>query len=192
MHSSKTHPTSYVSDRNFWSRRWTKIVFTAACVLVIYGSFVGVGTAVPPISSVRSAPSHDGRQANSRISKFIPSSLSSVPHFATNDVFNSTLGFGAIILISLPSRTDRRDAMSLIAASQDIKITTVINGVKASDIADKAKPIGKGKEYLSGGEMGAWRSHIDAFKWIVDQRIETALILEDDVDWYVFLCCKCS
>jgi len=75
--------------------------------------------------------------------------------------------------------------MSLIAAMQDVTITKVIDGVKGSDIADKAKPIGKGKEYLSGGEMGAWRSHVDAFKWIVDQRIGTALILEDDVDWYV-------
>lgn len=96
---------------------------------------------------------------------------------------NSTLGFEAIILISLDSRTDRQDAISLITSSVDIKITKVVSAVKGEDISEKAMPGGSAKAILPKPYLGSWRSHMDAFKFIVDNRIQTALIIEDDVDW---------
>ena len=36
---------------------------------------------------------------------------------------------------------------------------------------------------MTSGQWGCWRSHANAWKKIIDEGIETALILEDDVDW---------
>ncbi|KAL3428414.1 glycosyltransferase family 25 protein [Phlyctema vagabunda] len=96
---------------------------------------------------------------------------------------NSTLGFGAIILISLPERTDRRDAVSLIASTSNITVTHTVAAVRGENILEKAKPYGKAIAELDDGHWGSWRSHLDALKYMVDNRIETALIVEDDVDW---------
>lgn len=105
------------------------------------------------------------------------------PRDASTYVYNSTLGFGATILISLKDRTDRRDAVSLICSLSDISITHTVDGVRGEDISNKSKPDGTAKQDLRPAEMGAWRSHMDTFKWIVDNKIETALVFEDDVDW---------
>ena len=31
--------------------------------------------------------------------------------------------------------------------------------------------------------LGSWRTHMTALKYVVDHGLETALLLEDDVDW---------
>jgi len=160
-------------DASFWFRRWARTLAAAFFVLLVLTSFYVLSLQAPTSPSGSSA-----------IHKLLPS-FSSTSRKATDDVFNATLGFGAILLISLPERTDRRDAVSLIASAQGVQITKLINAVKGSEVAAKAKPAGSGKQKLKDGEIGAWRSHIDAFKWIVDNGIETALILEDDIDWYV-------
>lgn len=98
---------------------------------------------------------------------------------------NSTLGFGATILISLPERSDRRDAVSLIASTTGISISHTVSAVRGEDIAAKARPYGKAVGTLDEPHWGSWRSHLDALKYVVDNNLETALILEDDVDWYV-------
>jgi len=36
---------------------------------------------------------------------------------------------------------------------------------------------------LRDEQWGCWRSHADVWKRVVDEKLETALILEDDVDW---------
>lgn len=95
---------------------------------------------------------------------------------------NSTLGFGEIILLNLPERTDRRDAVSLICSASGISITKIINAVKGDVVVDKAKPVGN--HLIDEKHLGSWRTHLDAFRYIVDNGIETALIFEDDVDWY--------
>lgn len=96
---------------------------------------------------------------------------------------NATLGFGAILLLSLPERTDRRDGVSLIAATSGVQISHVIEAVKGDQISEKAYP--PGRPELSMQYLGSWRTHMTALKYVVDHGLETALLLEDDVDWYV-------
>lgn len=98
---------------------------------------------------------------------------------------NTTLGFGAVVLLSLEERTDRQDAVSLISSFSGIDITHLIHSTRGETIAAKAKPFGNaripgkiGPQYL-----GSWRTHMNAFKYVIDNNLETALILEDDVDW---------
>jgi len=106
-----------------------------------------------------------------------------VESFVRTAVHNATLGFGATILISLESRTDRRDSLALIAAAQGIRITATINAVRGEEIAAKAKPDGKAQGTLDDVHWGSWRSHMNALKLVVETGVETALIIEDDVDW---------
>jgi len=106
-----------------------------------------------------------------------------VMSYVQSAVRNSTLGFGATVLISLKSRTDRRDSLALIGHAQGITITKTIDAVLGADIVDKAKPDGKAKDSLDQMHWGSWRSHMDALKYVVDSGVDTALILEDDVDW---------
>jgi len=106
-----------------------------------------------------------------------------MPEEIVRAVRNETLGFGAILLISLKYRTDRQDAVTLIGSSQGISITKLIPAVQGEEINEKALPWGEAKEKLPLPYLGSWRSHMDAFKYIVDNKIETALVLEDDIDW---------
>ncbi|KAK9466186.1 hypothetical protein V1512DRAFT_264063 [Lipomyces arxii] len=103
------------------------------------------------------------------------------------NVQNSTLGFGAILMLSLTSRTDRQDSISLISSLCDMQVTHMIPGVVTDEISPKAYPYGPAMKKLSQDEykpyLGSWRSHMNAFKYIIDNKIETALIIEDDVDW---------
>ncbi|KAF2465449.1 uncharacterized protein BDR25DRAFT_203383, partial [Lindgomyces ingoldianus] len=73
---------------------------------------------------------------------------------------NSTLNFQEILYISMPHRTDRQDALSLLAAVSGIKLT-LIPGV------------------------WCWRAHANAWRYIIDNDVQTALIVEDDIDWDV-------
>jgi GR25 family glycosyltransferase involved in LPS biosynthesis len=55
--------------------------------------------------------------------------------------------------------------------------------VIGADIHDKAKP--NEATNLRPEQLGCWRSHADVWRRVVDEEIETALILEDDADWDV-------
>ncbi|KAH0592834.1 hypothetical protein MHUMG1_09479 [Metarhizium humberi] len=95
---------------------------------------------------------------------------------------NETLGFEKIYYISLPHRTDRQDMMSLLAASTNIKLA-LQPGVNGSNINNKAKP--KGSESLRPEQLGCWRSHADIWQRIINEKVQTAIVLEDDADWDV-------
>ena len=137
------------------------------------------------------------------------------------DVSNSTLGvrlysshyrgprltkqqFQKIFVLGLPSRTDRRDSMSLAAAYSGLDIE-YIDGVTA--MSDKALPPGRAQRVekaMNERTIYAWRAHMNVLRrqavplcrhelgfatdWltcdrIVEDNITSALILEDDVDW---------
>ncbi|KAK9446906.1 uncharacterized protein V1518DRAFT_422941 [Limtongia smithiae] len=108
-----------------------------------------------------------------------------------NAATNETLGFAKIILLSLKTRTDRRDTIALMCSVTGIKVTTIIDAVETKDIAPKAYPSGAGLKKLLTDRfhpyVGSWRSHMDVLRYIVDNHIETALVLEDDIDWDVHL-----
>ncbi|KAH8601933.1 hypothetical protein B0O99DRAFT_681043 [Bisporella sp. PMI_857] len=101
------------------------------------------------------------------------------------NIRNDTLGFEKIFVLNLPSRTDRRDALSLAAAFSKIKLDW-INGVLGTEVAENALPPGE-RIGLSTGAKGSWRGHMNAIRTIVEQNLGSALILEDDTDWDVRL-----
>ncbi|EQL02361.1 glycosyltransferase family 25 protein [Ophiocordyceps sinensis CO18] len=102
------------------------------------------------------------------------------------EINNTTLGFEKIFVVGLPSRTDRRDGMALQAALSNLEIDFV-DGVKDSNVAEKAIPKAENVEHVRGPSLGSWRGHLNAIQHIVRQNLSSALILEDDVDWDVRL-----
>ncbi|KAI1816981.1 hypothetical protein GGS20DRAFT_575194 [Poronia punctata] len=104
----------------------------------------------------------------------------------TQDVYNTTLGFEKIFVVSLPSRTDRHDGMTLSAALSDIEFE-FIDGVDGASIPDSALPVTFAHERLSNPGLGAWRGHLNAIQEVVRRNLSSALIMEDDADWDVRL-----
>ncbi|KAK7753268.1 hypothetical protein SLS62_004787 [Diatrype stigma] len=101
-----------------------------------------------------------------------------------SDIYNSTFGFEKIFVVSLPSRTDRRDAITLSAALSGIEVE-FIDGLQGQDVPDKAIPSGPDQERMGDASIGSWRGHMNAIQEIVRRNLSSALILEDDVDWDV-------
>ena len=62
-------------------------------------------------------------------------------------VANSTLGFSKIFAVGLPERTDKRDALALIARLTGLNIEW-IDGVRGESIPDKAVPFGADRKEL--------------------------------------------
>ncbi|KAJ8131583.1 hypothetical protein O1611_g2048 [Lasiodiplodia mahajangana] len=92
--------------------------------------------------------------------------------------------FEKLFVISLPSRSDRRDGLSLAAALSDIELE-FIDGVDATSIPEKALPHTSKHSLLSGPAVGAWRGHLNAIQEVVRRNLTSALIVEDDADWDV-------
>ncbi|KAK9241568.1 hypothetical protein V1506DRAFT_215890, partial [Lipomyces tetrasporus] len=83
----------------------------------------------------------------------------------------------------MPERTDRQDAMNLAASMSGLKLR-LINGVDGESMSAKAIPDNNAKKWtLRPSELGCWRAHADAWRYVIDSNIETALIIEDDIDW---------
>ncbi|KAK0733179.1 hypothetical protein B0T26DRAFT_632385 [Lasiosphaeria miniovina] len=97
---------------------------------------------------------------------------------ASPDILNGTIGFQQVFVINLPSRTDRRDAMTLAAALSKIDVTWA-DGVTGEAVVDKAMPGDSWDKSISKGNRGSWRGHMNV--------LQSALILEDDADWDVRL-----
>lgn len=68
------------------------------------------------------------------------------------------LQFEKIFVISLPSRTDQRDAMSLAAALTGIDVEYV-DGV--TNVSSQALPVGYDAVQLNRGSLNAWRAHMN-------------------------------
>ncbi|KAI2629229.1 glycosyltransferase family 25 protein [Hypomontagnella submonticulosa] len=124
-------------------------------------------------------------------SQFSPASsptrwISSTEKHAESDVFNSTLGFEKVLVIGLPERSDKRDALSLMSALTGFKISW-IDGVVGKTVPDKALPFGWNRETMQDSNLGSWRGHVNAMRRIVEDGISSALIMEDDMDWDVHI-----
>lgn len=49
---------------------------------------------------------------------------------------------------------------------------------------EKAMPGHVGNHDMSGlPELGIWRAHANVWRYIIENNIQSALIIEDDVDW---------
>ncbi|KAJ6788337.1 hypothetical protein PWT90_06329 [Aphanocladium album] len=62
--------------------------------------------------------------------------------------------------------------MTMLAASTNVDGNTV---------HEKAKP--KGSQSLRPEQLGCWRSHANTWRRIIEEKVQTAIILEDDADW---------
>ncbi|KAL2392095.1 hypothetical protein ABEF95_012535 [Exophiala dermatitidis] len=105
------------------------------------------------------------------------------PSSSIYQVQNETLGFQEVYLISLPARTDKRDAFAVQAAFTEMKYTQM-DGVDGHLVPEKALPYTMDQ---SPAAIGCWRAHLDVIQKIVREKVATALIFEDDADWDVSL-----
>ncbi|GKZ55937.1 hypothetical protein AnigIFM49718_001106 [Aspergillus niger] len=126
--------------------------------------------------------SYDGRYAGVQ-------RLGSSDRLNLDTIKNETLGFERILCINLPSRPDKRDAITLGSSVTQFRVDW-IDGVSSEDMSPKAYPPRydePDRPRMLAGEIGSWRAHLNAMQRIVSERISSALILEDDVDWDVTL-----
>jgi GR25 family glycosyltransferase involved in LPS biosynthesis len=86
----------------------------------------------------------------------------------------------------LPTRSDRRDGTVLAAALSNIDIE-FIDGVYGDKVPDKAIPNTDGQSRLPDPSIGSWRGHMNAIQEVVRRNLSSALILEDDADWDIFI-----
>jgi hypothetical protein len=78
-------------------------------------------------------------------------------------VANETLGFEKGFVVSLPKRSDKRDALTLMAALMGFDIDW-IDGVKSDEISLKAVPFGVDLGKTEGNFLGNWRGHMNAIR----------------------------
>lgn len=69
--------------------------------------------------------------------------------------------FEKIFVVSIPSRTDRRDNMVLQAAVSNMEIE-FIDAAKGDGIAENSIPMDETGDHLEGGALGCWRGHMNA------------------------------
>ncbi|TGO80465.1 hypothetical protein BPOR_1758g00010 [Botrytis porri] len=96
---------------------------------------------------------------------------------------NATLGFEKVVVIGLREHSDTRDAIVLSASLTGFEIQFV-DGIKSDEVVDKAKPP---VHFLNGGAMGPWRGHMNVIRSIVENKLASVFIMEDDVDWDIRL-----
>ncbi|KPI45272.1 uncharacterized protein AB675_2732 [Cyphellophora attinorum] len=94
---------------------------------------------------------------------------------------NSTLGFQEISVISLPERTDKRDAWTIMSSLFDLDIG-LADGVDGAAVSEKALPH---TFHQAPGIVGCWRAHMNVLQDIVNRNVASALVFEDDADWDV-------
>ncbi|KAL8728881.1 MAG: hypothetical protein Q9166_005121 [cf. Caloplaca sp. 2 TL-2023] len=95
---------------------------------------------------------------------------------------NETLGFEKVYVINLPKRTDKLDAIRLSASITGFNFD-VIAGQNGADMSPKALPGPFKDGDMHDSIVGCWRSHMQAAHNIVNNRLSSALIFEDDADW---------
>lgn len=69
--------------------------------------------------------------------------------------------FEKILVINLPSRRDKRDAMSLAAALTGLQLEYIDGAV---DVEAKTLPPGGADSGRTPGELGNWRAHMDCLQ----------------------------
>ncbi|THZ16366.1 hypothetical protein D6C91_06388 [Aureobasidium pullulans] len=98
-------------------------------------------------------------------------------------IYNETLGFEKIFVVSLPERSDKRDAFSLQARLSNLDFV-MVDGVNGAEVSAKALPYTMN---LKAGQVGCWRAEMNIIQEMVASNIQSAMIFEDDADWDVGL-----
>jgi len=73
------------------------------------------------------------------------------------------LQFQKLLVINMPERTDRRDAVTLAAGVSNMQVEFVM-GVRGESVPEEALPPGGSTDSVkqSKGIKGSWRSHMNA------------------------------
>lgn len=153
---------------------------SAFVLVVVFYSIANTGFA----SSYMSTTSHNGPQTLPQGRLYGGEYQGRSSPAEINRVTNDTLGFSKILVVGLPERSDKRDALALSAALTGFHVDWV-EGVRGDTIADKAIPFGAST--MMKENLGSWRGHMNAVRKIVEEDLESALIMEDDMDWDVRL-----
>lgn len=143
----------HVSWRHAWSSRVAIKAILAVVVFTVIVAYLSTDTLTSNLSIIsQAAKMSTTRQAPPQHS---PAEL---PRTA-----NRTLGFERVMAISLPERSDKRDALDLMASLTGFDIDWE-DGVKASSIAEKAVPHGIGLDRAKDNFLGSWRGHMNAIR----------------------------
>ncbi|KAJ5948316.1 hypothetical protein N7466_001331 [Penicillium verhagenii] len=94
---------------------------------------------------------------------------------------NQTMGFGKIFAINLPNRPDKRDNIVLGSSVCNFQVEFV-DGVSPDAIPPKTYPYNWNPDH-SASEYAARRAHLNGIRRIVEQGLDSGLIVEDDADW---------
>ncbi|KAF7590709.1 hypothetical protein BBP40_002500 [Aspergillus hancockii] len=117
---------------------------------------------------------------------WIPATSYAVVDDSLLDIQNTTLGFQKIFAIGFKERTDKHDAITLAASYTGLEVDW-LEGVRAADIPPKAYPAvwSEEKHRDKPAELGSWRAHMNVLRHIVENKISSAIVMEDDSDWDV-------
>ncbi|KAJ5279187.1 hypothetical protein N7478_004559 [Penicillium angulare] len=96
---------------------------------------------------------------------------------------NQTLGFGKVFAINMASRPDKRDNIELGSSVCDFFVDW-IDGVLPEEINPTIYPYNWDKDRQKS-EYAARRAHVNGMRRVVEDRIGSAIIMEDDADWDV-------
>ncbi|KAF2005727.1 glycosyltransferase family 25 protein [Amniculicola lignicola CBS 123094] len=97
---------------------------------------------------------------------------------------NRTLGFGAVVVVS-KDESQRRHSLLQAANVTNIELTIPEQPEWTEGDLQRFRS-GEAKG-VQRGSLLAWLGHHNALQWFLDSGLETALILEDDVDWDIRL-----
>ncbi|KAE8153793.1 hypothetical protein BDV25DRAFT_136543 [Aspergillus avenaceus] len=96
---------------------------------------------------------------------------------------NATLGFQAILALS-PSPSWRTAGLQAAAKFTGLQIQIPPQPPLHSEIVDAFAGLGsEDVRHPNHGSSLAWLAHLDLIKYVVASDMESALIIEDDVDW---------
>lgn len=98
---------------------------------------------------------------------------------------NRTLGFATIYAITT-NTTWRVQGMKAAANLTGIDVDFYYPRQVPKEEVKEFRTSSEGHE-IGRGKALAWLAHLDVVQHIVDQGLETALIIEDDVDWDVYV-----
>ncbi|KAL8928119.1 MAG: hypothetical protein Q9172_001029 [Xanthocarpia lactea] len=134
----------------------------------------------PSIDTFKGASSKSA--AGGRTTSFSGSRQTQLPEVSLKALQNQTLGFEKVYVINLPKRTDKLDAIRLAAAVTGFNFDVIV-GQNGADMSPKALPGPFEDGPMRNATVGCWRSHMQAAHDIVNNRLSSALIFEDDADW---------
>ncbi|KAA8915482.1 hypothetical protein TRICI_002403 [Trichomonascus ciferrii] len=103
-----------------------------------------------------------------------------------NSAGNATLGFQSIRYINLPTMFDKADALRMQSASAGLKMFP-FDAIGKDMIQENGKglPPSSAEKELKPEEKACLRSHVELWHKMVEENIQTMLILEADAAWDV-------